>query len=105
MRRARFSSGAELDLTEICDYLADFSLQSAVNFERHIEEAVERLVSFPGIGPEREELAPRLRSFPVGDYLILYQPVEDGIHVIRIVHGSRDLPRLFKSRRQPPKND
>jgi len=96
MRRAHFTSRAEQDLTEICDYLADFSLQSAVNLERRIEEAVQRLVMWPGMGPEREELAPRLRSFPVGDYLILYQPVDDGIQIIRIVHGSRDLFRLFK---------
>jgi toxin ParE1/3/4 len=96
MRRAHFTSRAEQDLTKICDYLADFSLQSAVNLERRVEEAVERLVMWPGMGPEREELAPRLRSFPVGDYLILYQPVDDGIQIIRIVHGSRDLFRLFK---------
>jgi toxin ParE1/3/4 len=36
-----------------------------------------------------------LRSSPVGSYLVFYLPLPDGIEVIRVLHGSRDLDRLF----------
>ena len=29
------------------------------------------------------------------DYLIVYEALKHGIEVIRILHGSRDLPSLF----------
>jgi len=38
---------------------------------------------------------PDLRSLPVGNYLIFYMPVEDGIVVVRVLHGMRDVDALF----------
>ena len=32
----------------------------------------------------------------VANYAIFYRPLEDGIEVIRIIHGARDLPKLFE---------
>jgi plasmid stabilization system protein ParE len=29
------------------------------------------------------------------EYLIFYQPFEDSIEILRVVHGSRDLRALF----------
>jgi len=49
----------------------------------------------PEMGRVREELGPGLQSLNAGNYLISYRPVDDGIHVIRIARGSRDLPSLF----------
>ena len=50
----------------------------------------------PYVGRHREELSPRLRSLPVGNYVIFYRPMEDGIEVARVLHGARDLPPLFE---------
>ena len=50
----------------------------------------------PEMGRSREELAPGLRSVTAGNYLLFYQPIDDGILVIRVAHGSRDLPALFQ---------
>jgi toxin ParE1/3/4 len=44
---------------------------------------------------QREELSPRLRSFPVGSYIIFYRPTQDGVEIARILHGARDFPPLF----------
>jgi toxin ParE1/3/4 len=38
----------------------------------------------------------------IGKYVIYYRPVEDGIQVIRVVHGSRDLKRIFPPRKRSP---
>ncbi|WP_244443170.1 type II toxin-antitoxin system RelE/ParE family toxin [Bradyrhizobium sp. Ai1a-2] len=45
----------------------------------------------PRAGRAREDLAPKLRSFPVGNYLIFYVPVPDGIEVVRVMHARRDI--------------
>ena len=47
------------------------------------------------MGRRRDELLPTLRSFPVDDYLIFYLPIVEGIEVVRIVSGYRDLEALF----------
>ena len=47
------------------------------------------------MGKKRDELLPYLRSFPVENYLIFYRPIEEGIEVLRVVSGYRDLKRLF----------
>jgi toxin ParE1/3/4 len=47
------------------------------------------------MGRSRPELAPDLRSFPVGSYLIFYQPLDDGIEIIRIISAARDVDALF----------
>jgi toxin ParE1/3/4 len=40
-----------------------------------------------------------MRRFPVSagfeKILLLYFPLEDGVDLVRVVHGSRDLERLF----------
>ena len=47
------------------------------------------------MGRRRDELSPGLRSVVMGSYLIFYRPLEDGIRLMRVFHGARDLPSLF----------
>ena len=47
------------------------------------------------MGRTRNDLATGLRSFPVGNYVILYRPLENGVEVVRVVHGSRDIEDMF----------
>ena len=49
------------------------------------------LVENPLAGRERGELRKGLRSFPVGNYVVFYQPVADGIEIIRVMHGRQDI--------------
>jgi len=48
------------------------------------------------MGKSREELLPLLRSFPIDDYLIFYRPINNGIEILRLVSGYRDLNILFE---------
>ena len=62
---------------------------------------LELLASLPMIGRSSEELAPGLRSMPVkryGMYLVIDRPLVDGIEVIRVLHGARDLPAQLLGR-------
>jgi toxin ParE1/3/4 len=56
------------------------------------------LAEFPGLGRQRDELGPAVRSFPVGNCIIFYLPLADGVEVIRVLHGARDI-RKFMFRR------
>jgi plasmid stabilization system protein ParE len=55
------------------------------------------LADFPGIGPMRDELERAYRSYPFGNYLILYREISGGIEVSRVIDGRRDLPVFFGS--------
>jgi toxin ParE1/3/4 len=44
----------------------------------------------------REELAPGVRSFPLGWYVIFYEVIPDGVAIVRVLHGARDLGPLFE---------
>jgi toxin ParE1/3/4 len=87
---------AELDLWEIWDYIADDSFERADDFLDLVEEKLRSLALTPGMGRRREELLPGLQSFPVGNYVVFYRAIADGIDVIRILHGSRDIEEIFR---------
>ncbi len=55
------------------------------------------LAECPQMGQSADDLAPALRRFPVGNFLIFYAITEDGIAVIRVLHGARDIETLFDS--------
>ena len=62
----------------------------------HLDATLNIIATSPHMGRKVEELAPNLRSFPVGNYLIFYRPMADGIELIRILHGARDItPEYF----------
>jgi toxin ParE1/3/4 len=86
---------AENDLDEIWLYIAQDNPDSADALLDKIEERCQALAQFPFIGTDRDELMPDLRSLPVGNYLIFYMPIEDGIVVVRVLHGMRNVDALF----------
>ena len=47
------------------------------------------------MGRKRDELALNVRSFPIDDYLIFYRAIEEGVEVLRVVSGYRNLRVLF----------
>lgn len=52
----------------------------------------------PGLGVSRDKLRPGLRQWVVSEYLILYRIDGDTIQVVRVVHGRRNLKKLFPAR-------
>ena len=88
---------AQDDITEIWSYIAEDSELQADAFVDWLDAKFQLLARQPGLGRVREELAPRLRSFPVGRYVIFYEPVPDGIAVVRVLHSARDIDTQFNS--------
>jgi toxin ParE1/3/4 len=75
-------SQARLDLIDIWNYIADDN-EAAANwmFDR-IEGVLRMLSEQPKAGREGPELAPELRSLPVGNYLLFYLPLPGGIDLV-----------------------
>ncbi|MCI0438505.1 MAG: type II toxin-antitoxin system RelE/ParE family toxin [Chloroflexi bacterium] len=96
MPQVRRLPAAQDDLDEIWDYISQNSPASATRLLRRIDRVCDMLSDNPYIGRARSELAPGLRSFPVGSYIVFYRPIEDGVEVVRVVHGSRDIEALFE---------
>ncbi len=95
MRRYRLDRDARTDLYEIHDYVARDNLSAADRLIDTFKERLRLLAAQPLIGQLRPELAPDLRSFAVGNYVIFYRPAENGIEIARVIHGARDVDRLF----------
>jgi len=86
---------AESDLDEIWLYIAQDSPQNADKFLDRIQEGCWALAEFPHMGTSRSELRAGLRSQSVGNYIIFYFPLEDGVDIVRVLHGSREIKSLF----------
>jgi toxin ParE1/3/4 len=86
---------AEADLVDIWRYIAQDSPANADRMLDCINETLNRLAAMPFMGQARFDLAPGLRIFPVGSYLIFFRPIENGIEVIRVLHGNRNITGRF----------
>ena len=77
MNRLVVRPQALADLDEIFDYIAEDSLDRAIAFIKKLHGQMEKLAANPGIGRCRDELLPGVRSYPYGNYLIFYIPLND----------------------------
>lgn len=83
------------DLADIWDYIADDSEERADAIVAAIDAKFRTLSQHLAMGRRRDELAPGLRSFPAGRYVIFYLPLTDGVDIVRVLHGSRDIETVF----------
>jgi len=97
MNRVRISLEAGRDLEEVEEYISHDNPDAAARLILSIREKCELLSRQPEIGSDRSELFLNLRGFPVGNYLIFYLLGKNGIEVVRVLHGARDIPESFGS--------
>lgn len=97
MARYVLTDLAKQDVREIISYIRKRSPQSAKKVQAELRDAMRLLAEFPLIGHYRDDIAPEpLRFWSVYSYLIAYRPDAKPLQVIRVVHGARDLDRLFR---------
>lgn len=63
-----------------------------------LSAAMELLAQFPSLGRARDEVRPRLRSYPSKPFVIFYRRTRTGIHVHRILHQRQDVRNAFRKR-------
>jgi toxin ParE1/3/4 len=91
----RRTAQADEDLIDLWVYIAQDNPKAADHLLDEFENKFALLSEHPRIGSARSDIAPGLRYFPVGNYLILYREIPNGIEVVRVVHGARRLSNLF----------
>ena len=95
MKRYRLSHCADLDLDEIGDYIAEHNPTAAVRQVEKLHRKFATLARHPLLGQACDDLRRGLRMFSAGSYVIFYTPCDDGIRVVRVIHGARDFNSLF----------
>lgn len=95
MSRYFLSTQAKYDLREIKNYIARDNLAAARRFVETFRDQCNLIAKSPRMGRSYEELAPGLRGFAMGNYIIFYRPIENGIAVERLLSGYRDLEAIF----------
>lgn len=85
---------AEEDLIEIWTYIAQDNPRAADRLLDTLDEKSRQLADNPRLGAERPDIAPAVRSWRVGSYLILYREHDGGVEVVRYAHGARRLHDL-----------
>lgn len=74
-----------------------------LRFRDAVRRTIQSLVQNPQVGPRYSSSNPRihnLRSWPVAGFeaiRIYYSLEADAMHIIRILHGKRDVGRILRS--------
>lgn len=94
---------ARLDILDHFEYLdREAGEATALRFISNVQETFQQLARMPRMGHLCEFRNPELadlRRWPVAafeDWLLFYRAMDDGIEVLRILHGSRDLVAIFE---------
>ncbi len=100
---------AREDLKAAFSYIAQDNLEVATRFVEAARASLEALAAMPGAGSPCGLSDARLRDvrrWPISGfrkYLVFYRPlhdpqgqVEDGIEVLRVLHGARDVRLLLE---------
>lgn len=94
---SRISRRAEKDIDEIWDFIARDSFDNADKVELEIQKAIRLLSEFPNIGHHRSDVSnPGYRFWSVYKHLIAYRVRGRRVTIVRVVHGARNIRRLFK---------
>jgi len=88
---------ARQDLIEIWRYIADDSGEPrADRYLRRLNDVISYLAQQPLIGRKRPEIPEQgIRSFAAESHVVFYMALDDGIELVRVIHGSQDLERAW----------
>jgi toxin ParE1/3/4 len=84
---------ARAELSSIWNHIAKESGNAAIA-DAVIDAITERfhvLVRYPFMRRPRDDLRPGLRSFGVGQYVIIYSVDDGDVQILRVFHGRRDI--------------
>ena len=98
MRKLLIRPQARIDLLEIWHYIASDSLVAADRVAQRLEEEIRGLITMPGKGHFRSDVNDsQYRFWSVYSYVIAYKYNDVTLTVVRVLHGRRDLRKVFKT--------
>ena len=90
MPRIEKTSRAESDAIDIWLYISKDSDVAVSHMLHQIEDRLRSLANMPLSAEDVSYIAPNIRRSSVGSYVIYYRPMDNGIQVLRILHGARE---------------
>ena len=97
-RRILKKPQVERDLIDHFSYIARDKIKPAERFLQMAEESFSRLAANPSLGQPWESPLPQLAGIrvhpmpsPYRKYLVFYRQIENGVEVLTVLHGARDL--------------
>ncbi|WP_299548680.1 type II toxin-antitoxin system RelE/ParE family toxin [Seonamhaeicola sp.] len=92
----KLSERADVDLEDIFDYTEfHHGANQAIKYLTDLETVFKALVVNPEIGRQRNEIKVGLYSIPEQEHIIFYRILKDYIRIVRVLHGSKDIPKQF----------
>ena len=88
---------AAADLDDIWLHVARDNSAAADRLIDRIVARCRQLEKHPELGIARPEIAPEARALTLGDYLILYRVRDEGVEIVRVIHGARRLKSIFEA--------
>ena len=96
-RKVNWAYEATTDLEALAEYIARDSAFYASAFVREIRDASRLLNEFSERGRIVPELGnPYIRELFIREYRLIYSIKESRVVIIGLIHGKRDLKRLWK---------
>lgn len=97
--KVEWTPSAWTDLEFLADFISKDSSYYAASFVQEIKMASRSLKVFAERGRVVPEFnRPDIRELFVGNYRLIYEVTRDAIHILALVHGSRDLRSLWKKK-------
>jgi toxin ParE1/3/4 len=91
-----WSPTSRREMAGIWTYLALHASQEVADAQvQQIRTRTLTLTENPRLGRPRDDLRRGLRQILAKPYIVLYRFDETTVEIMRVVHGSRDLPALF----------
>jgi plasmid stabilization system protein ParE len=92
----RLSAAARDDLIDIIGYLEEHRPGSGHRFQAAFDRRFELIARFPGLAEAKPRLGPGVRRAVIYPYNVYYA-AEEGVFVLRVLHGARRLTMNLRS--------
>ena len=104
MTQVRRTELARRDLIDIWQTIAADNAGAADRVFARLENRINTLKMFPAMGMARPDIAAEARVLVQSPYLILCRIVADGIEIVRVLHGARNIDEILFNA-GAPRND
>jgi toxin ParE1/3/4 len=98
MGKVVWTPTAERDLEGIFSYVGRQrrSQRAGTKVIQEIDSKAQFYAEQPFLTQARSVLGCEVRAFTVFWYVVIFRPNSDGIEVLRVIHGARDVARIFR---------
>jgi len=107
-RRLIKREAARREMLDQFAFIHDDNPSAANRYVDAAETTFRRLLEFPGIGRLWVSDSPHLANVRVTgvrgfrNYRVFYRSIPDGIEILHVIHGARDIPTLLEGEETGP---